>query len=327
MEQLISDKFIQLLRMEAQAIEHSATLINRSAIEQAVQILLKCTGKVVLIGIGKSGDVSRKIVSTMNSTGTPAMFLHPTDALHGDLGVVRNDDVVIALSNSGETDELLLLIPHLKTRNVPIIAIVGKPSSTLARSSEVVLEATVEKEACPLNLAPTTSTTVALAIGDALAMVLMEARGWTPTDFALNHPAGRLGKRLTLKVESLMHKGADNPKISADASWIEVISAMSKGGLGAVNVVAANGQLLGLITDGDLRRAFQNRRMSELEIVTADNIMTKKPITIEAQSLAYEALELMQSRNRPISHLSVVDSKTICVGIIRLHDLVRVGLT
>ena len=308
MKHLVSEKFIQLLRMEAQAIEHSATIINKTTIEKAIQLLLKCTGKVVLIGIGKSGDVSRKIVSTMNSTGTPAMFLHPTDALHGDLGVVRNDDVVIALSNSGETDELLLLIPHLKSRNVPIIAIVGNPSSTLARNSEFVLEATVEKEACPLNLAPTTSTTVALAIGDALAMVLMEARGWTPNDFALNHPAGRLGKRLTLKVESLMHQGADNPKISPNASWIDVISSMSKGGLGAVNVVASNGRLQGLITDGDLRRAFQNRRMSELEIVTAENIMTKQPVTIEAQSLAYEALELMQNRNRPISHLSVIDS-------------------
>src|ERR1051325_698147 len=224
-------RVIEVLKMEACALTLSAERLDSRQVARAIHLLASCTGKVVVAGVGKSGLVARKIASTLTSTGTAAIYLHPADALHGDLGLVASMDVVVALSNSGETDQLIAMLPHLKHRNVPIIAIVGGVNSTLARNADAVLDASVEQEACPLNLAPTTSTLVALAIGDALAATLIQVKGITSEDFALNHPAGRMGKRLTLRVSDLMHCGPDNPTVSPDASWIMIAGTISKGGL------------------------------------------------------------------------------------------------
>jgi arabinose-5-phosphate isomerase len=312
--------------MEAEAIRVTASRLKRSQVKRAIELLHGCRDKVVLVGVGKSGNIAEKIAATLTSTGTAAIYLHPSDALHGGLGILSADDVIIALSNSGETDEIITMLPYLKHRQVPIIAIVGNLRSTLARTAEVVLDATVDQEACPLNLAPTTSTTVALAIGDALAMTLMQAKGLTMDDFALNHPAGQLGKRLTLRVADLMHQGSENPTIQADAAWLEVVAAISRGGLGAVNVLDNEGHLLGIITDGDLRRALQKIEMAELEHLQSGLIMTANPSIASPEMLAYDALRLMEDRPSQISVLPVVNQERLCVGLIRLHDIVRSGL-
>jgi arabinose-5-phosphate isomerase len=317
---------VDLLLMEAEAIRVTASRLKRKQVKQALALLHDCRGKVVLMGVGKSGNIAEKIAATLTSTGTAAVYLHPSDALHGGLGLVSSADVVLALSNSGETDEVITMLPYLKHRQVPIIAIVGNLRSTLARTAEVVLDASVDQEACPLNLAPTTSTTVALAIGDALAMALMQIKGLTMDDFALNHPAGQLGKRLTLRVADLMHKGPENPTVSIDAAWLEVIAAISRGGLGAVNVLDSTRHLAGIITDGDLRRALQKIKPVELEKLTCGSIMTRNPIVASPEMLAYDALRLMEDRPSQISVLPVVDEERVCVGLIRLHDIVRSGL-
>jgi arabinose-5-phosphate isomerase len=317
---------VALLRMEAAAIAQTATRLDRAEVERAIALLGACKGKVVLVGLGKSGIIAHKIAATMTSTGTGAIYLHASDALHGGLGLVAAEDVVIALSNSGETDEVIAMIPFLKQRGVALVALVGNLNSTLARRADVVLDASVDQEACPLNLAPTTSTTVALALGDALAMTLMQMRGLTPDDFAVNHPAGRLGKRLTLRVADLMHTGADNPTISSEARWLEVVAGISRGGLGAVNVLDGTGHLLGIITDGDLRRALQQIKHAELETLTSAAIMTRNPVVASPELLAYDALRLMEDRPSQISVLPVVDAQRCCVGLIRLHDIVRSGL-
>src|SRR5713101_6542840 len=232
---------VALLRAEAEAIGKAASRLQAKDIDRVIGILSDCKGKIVLLGVGKSGIIAQKIAATMTSSGTAAVYLHPSDALHGGLGIVTSDDVVIMLSNSGETDELLELLPYLKRREVPLVAIVGNLKSTIAQRADAVIDASVDQEACPLNLAPTASTTVALAIGDALAMTLMEAKGLTETDFASNHPAGQLGKRLTLRVGDLMHSGSQNPTIGRDASWMDIVSAITQYGLGAVNVVDSEG--------------------------------------------------------------------------------------
>jgi len=316
---------IQLLQIEANAIAKSAQNLNAQAVEAAIDLLINCRGKVILSGVGKSGIVAQKIAATLNSIGIMSVCLHPCDALHGDLGIVGTTDVGLILSNSGETEELLEMVPHLKHRQVPVIAILGNLDSTLAKQTDVVLDASVDREACPLNLAPTTSTTVALAIGDALAMTLMQLKQLTPENFALNHPAGRLGKRLTLTVEDLMHS-ADNPTILPQASWLEIISAITQGGLGAVNVVDEDGKLLGLITDGDLRRVFSKLHPAELETLEALSVMTGHPITVSPNQLAYEALQLMENRTSQIAVLPVIDETQRCLGLIRLHDIARSGL-
>jgi arabinose-5-phosphate isomerase len=315
-----------MLRLESAAIAETANRLDASQVEQIVDTLAACSGKVVVTGIGKSGIIAQKIAATMTSTGTSALYLHPSDALHGGLGIVQPSDVVIVLSNSGETDELVAMLPYLKNRQVPIIAIVGNLASTLASRADAVLDASVDQEACPLNLAPTTSTTVALAIGDALAMALMKVKGLTPDDFAINHPAGRLGKRLTLRVEDLMHRNGENPTISLGSSWVDVVRAISKGGLGAVCVVEANGRLAGIITDGDLRRAIEQTSHDSLARLTADDFMTSKPTVATPDILAFDALQLMENRRSQISVLPVVDHDQMCVGLIRLHDIVRSGL-
>jgi arabinose-5-phosphate isomerase len=320
------ERVTQLLRMEANAITQTAARLKSEEIERAVELLENCRGKIIVTGVGKSGIVAQKIAATMASTGTAAVYLHTSDALHGGLGIVMPEDVLIALSNSGETNEVLEVLPFLKNRCASVIAIVGNLTSTLACRADVCLDASVDKEACPLNLAPTTSTTVALAIGDALAMTLMELKHWTPEKFAVNHPAGQLGKRLTLTVADLMHAGANNPTIKLDAEWLEIITCISRGGLGAVNVVDEAKQLIGIITDGDLRRALQKIKPVELENLTCRAVMTPDPIVARPSLLAYDALKLMEDRPSQISVLPVIDDKRICVGLIRLHDIVRSGL-
>jgi arabinose-5-phosphate isomerase len=314
---------VQLLKLEARSIERAIERLDQAAVEKAIELLLNCESKVVVVGVGKSGIIANKIADTMTSTGTVAVFLHPSDALHGGLGVITPGDCVIALSNSGETDEIVALLPALKQRAVSIISIVGNVNSTLARQSDVVLDASVDQEACPLNLAPTTSTTVALSIGDALAMTLMQAKGLTAEDFASNHPAGRLGKRLTLRVRDLMH---ESPNITKDATWLEVVSAISRFSLGAVNVTDSENKLLGIITDGDLRRTFERTAPEAIARLTAAEMMTARPIVAAPEMLAYDALRLMEDRPRQIAVLPVVDAENVCLGLIRLHDIVRSGL-
>jgi arabinose-5-phosphate isomerase len=315
-----------LLRIESEAIAQTATRLNAASVERVVDLLAECKGKVVIAGVGKSGIICQKIAATMTSAGTAALYLHPSDAMHGGLGIVQTNDVVIMLSNSGETQELLTMAPYLKHRKVAIVAILGNLNSTLARHADAVLDASVDKEACPLNLAPTTSTTVALAIGDALAMTVMKVKGLTTDDFAVNHPAGQLGKRLTLRVGDLMHRDGDNPTIAAGSSWIEVVRAISKGGLGAVCVVDPAGRLAGIITDGDLRRAIEQTSHESLAELRCDEFMTRKPVVATPELLAFDALRLMEDRPSQISVLPVVDQDQICVGLIRVHDIVRSGL-
>lgn len=317
---------LDFLRAESRAIAETAARLNGDQVERIIDLLARCKGKVVLLGIGKSGIIAQKIAATLTSTGTAALYLHPSDALHGGLGIVNSDDVVIVLSNSGETDEIVAMLPYLKHREVPIVALVGNLNSTLAKRADAVLDASVDEEACPLNLAPTTSTTVALALGDALSMTLMRVKGLTPDDFAVNHPRGRLGKRLTLRVADLMHSGADNPTIHVGALWVEVVRAISSGGLGAVNVVDGERHLAGLITDGDLRRAIERLDHAALEHLKCDDFMTRSPVAAAPDLLAFDALRLMEDRPSQISVLPVVDGDQICIGLIRLHDIVRSGL-
>ena len=321
-----ASQVLGFLRMEAQAIEQTSSRLNHDQIDRVIDLLSNCGGKVVLLGIGKSGIIAQKIAATMTSTGTPAVYLHPSDALHGGIGIVNGDDVVLALSNSGETDEVIALLPYLKHRGVPLIALVGNLNSTLASRADAVLDASVTEEACPLNLAPTTSTSVALALGDALALTLMQVKGLTPDDFAVNHPAGRLGKRLTLKVSDLMHAGDKNPTVRADARWLDVVRTISSGGLGAVSVIDEEGKLTGLITDGDLRRAIEKLDRSSLDSSTCNEFMTRSPIAVSPELLAFDALRLMEDRASQISVLPVVDEREMSVGLIRLHDIVRSGL-
>ena len=319
---------VDLLRVESDAIAKAASRLRAEEVDRVMALLTNCKGKIILLGVGKSGIIAQKIAATMTSGGTAAVNLHPSDALHGGLGMVTADDVVLMLSNSGETDELLQLLPYLKRREVPLIAIVGNLKSTIAQRADAVLDASVDQEACPLNLAPTTSTTVALAIGDALAMALMSAKGLTEDDFAHNHPAGQLGKRLTLRVADLMHSGSQNPTIANDAAWMEIITTITHFGLGAVNVIDSAGRLAGIITDGDLRRSLQRLSSTDISFanIKCDNLMTRDPIVAAPEMLAFDALRLMEDRPSQINVLPVVDAGGLCVGLVRLHDIVRSGL-
>ena len=281
-------------------------------------------GRVVVTGMGKSGHIGGKIASTLASTGTPAFFMHPGEASHGDLGMITKDDVVIAISNSGESDEILKILPQLKRRGTPIVAITGKPHSTLALAATVHLDAGVEKEACPLNLAPTASTTATLALGDALAVTLLDARGFSEGDYAMHHPGGSLGRRLLVRVADVMVTGDRLPKVPENALLPHAFMEMSRKGLGMTAVVDASDQLLGVFSDGDLRRALETRdNFRETRVV---DVMTKTPKTITADKLAAEAAELIQRHKIGSSGLLVVDSAGKIIGAVHVLDLMRMGV-
>lgn len=310
---------------EADAIRAAAERLDREAFDRAVGMLASCTGTVATVGAGTSGILARKIAATLTSTGTPAVFVHPSDALHGGLGAIGEQEVVIAVSNSGETAELDALFPYLRSRAVPIVAIVGVVDSSLGRAAEVALEAFAPREAGPLDLVPTASSTVALAVGDALALAVMDAKGITPERFAANHPSGRLGRRLTLRVSDVMHSGDDCPTAAPDASLLDVVHAISSGGLGAVPIVEDGGRLAGIVTDGDLRRTLERCDAEGLTGLRASEMMTASPVVTEPDTMAADALRLMEDRPSQIAVLPVVDGER-CVGLVRLHDLVRIGL-
>ncbi|MGE4318093.1 MAG: SIS domain-containing protein [Deferribacterales bacterium] len=290
--------------------------------EKAVDLLLACKGRVIVTGMGKSGIIARKIAATMSSTGTPSLFLHPAEGVHGDLGMIVKGDVCIALSNSGETAEIVKLLPIIKRFNIPLISIVGRINSTLAVRSDCVLDAVVEKEACPLNLAPTASTTVALALGDALSVALLEKRGFSKEDFAIYHPSGALGKKLLLKVEDLMHTGDRLPVTSIDKKVSDAVFMMSAKGFGCTAVVDDKGVLAGIITDGDLRRGLEKHE--NLFSMNIKDLQIKYPKVIDKNSLAAKALSIMEQFS--ITSLFIVDSETRPVGIIHLHDLLKEGI-
>jgi arabinose-5-phosphate isomerase len=315
----------ELLRHEADAIAAAADRLDGEHFTRAVEILAGCTGAVTTTGAGTSGIVARKIAATLTSTGTSAQFVHPTDALHGGLGVIGRQEVVIAVSNSGETEEISALLPYLRSREVNVIAIVGNLESTLARQAAVALDAFAEREAGPHGLVPTASVAVALAIGDALALTVMEVKGVTRDAFAANHPSGRLGRRLTLRVRDVMHAGDEQPAIGPHAPLLEVVGAITDGGLGAVNIVGEDGRLLGIVTDGDVRRTLQRCDPAQLGELRAEEVMTREPVVTAPGAMAYEALRLMEDRPSQIAVLPVVEEGR-CVGLVRLHDLVRIGL-
>jgi len=306
----------RVLRIEADAI---AGLIERldARFEKAVELLHACKGRVVVTGLGKSGLIGRKIAATLASTGTPSLFLHAADALHGDLGVMAAGDVVLAVSSSGETEEMVELIEPAKRIGVQIVAMTANSRSTLAAASDVVLDIAVKEEACSLNLAPTASTAAAMAMGDALAIALLDRREFKEEDFAALHPAGRLGKKLR-RIESLMHTGDDLPRVLPGTKMPDVIYIMSSKGLGLAAVAQPDGKLLGIITDGDLRRVMQRRRENVLDL-TAVDCMTKNPVTMPRTELAAAALRLMEEKK--ITSVLVVDAAGRLEGVVHLHDL------
>lgn len=314
----------QVLKIEADAIEALLSRIDGHFVD-AVRMILDCRGRVVVTGMGKSGLIGRKIMATLASTGTPSFFLHPAEGIHGDLGMVTSDDVIIALSNSGETGEVLNILPSVKRIGAKIIAFCGVANSTLVKNADVFLNVGVEKEACPLGLAPTASTTAALAMGDALAVALLTERHFTPADFALYHPGGSLGRKLLLTVEKVMHAGEDNPKVTEGQTVKVALFTMTAKGLGAVSVVSEDGHLLGIITDGDIRRGLAKGH--EFLDYPVSRIMTRTPKTITADKLAAQALHIMEKNEpRPITVLPVVDENFRAVGIIHLTDLLRQGV-
>jgi len=307
----------RVLLVEAEAVRALADRIDGRFV-QAVEILEACRGRVVVTGMGKSGLVGKKLAATLAATGTPALFLHPADGVHGDLGVLVPGDVVVALSNSGETEEMVALLPAIKRLGVPLILLTGRPGSRLAQHGTVVLDVSVREEACPLNLTPTASTTAALALGDALAIALFRRRGFQHDDFARLHPGGRLG-RLLVRVEELMHVGPGIPVVREEASLDAIIAEMSAKGLGATAVGDGTGRLSGIVTDGDLRRALQRGAASPA--TTARELMTRAPKTIGRAELAATALEVME--RYAITQLLIVDDAGRPAGILHLHDLLR----
>jgi arabinose-5-phosphate isomerase len=306
----------RVLRIEADAI---ADLIGRIGAEfdKAVEILYACKGRVVVTGLGKSGLIGRKIAATFSSTGTPALFMHAAEALHGDLGVLAGGDAMVAISASGETDELIELLEAVKRLGIPLITLTARSNSTLAKQSDVILDISVREEACSLKLAPTSSTTAALAMGDALAVVLAERRDFQEDDFAALHPAGRLGKKLR-RIEALMHAGEKIPAVEPGAKMPDVIYEMSRKGLGLAAVIEPGGRLLGIITDGDLRRVMQRRKENVLDLAAAD-CMSKNPVTLPRTELAASALRLMEERK--ITSVLVVDAAGRLEGVVHIHDL------
>ena len=324
MEDVMLEQARQVLRMEAEAVLEQVERIDEH-FKAAVEMIMACPGRTVITGMGKSGIIGRKMAATLASTGTPSFYLHPAEGIHGDLGMVTEGDVVIALSNSGETGEVLHILPSLRRIGAKLIAMVGNPNSTLAKNSDIVLNVGVTREACTLGLAPTSSTTAALAYGDALALALLSKRKFTASQFAVFHPGGSLGRKLLLTVEDIMHSGTENPLVKADISVQDALFVITDKGLGAVSVVDDDNKMLGVLTDGDIRRGlskgvdFLKRPVTEL--------MTASPKTITKEKLAAQALHIMESnRPKPITVLPVVDAENHVIGLLHMTDLVRQGV-
>jgi arabinose-5-phosphate isomerase len=311
----------QALEIEIEGLQAQLPRLG-AEFARACRICLDCRGRVVVTGMGKSGHIAGKIAATLASTGTPAFYVHPGEASHGDVGMITRDDAVLALSNSGETEEILTIVPFIKRIGVPLIAFTGNAVSALARAATVHLDIGVPAEACPLNLAPTASTTAALAVGDALCVALLKARGFTEEDFARSHPAGNLGRRLLLHVNDVMRTGADVPKVRGNTTLAEGLLEMSRKGLGMTAIVDAADGLLGVFTDGDLRRALD--RAADLRVTRMDEVMTRGAKTVGAEMLAAEAVLLMETHR--ITSLVVVDSAGRAVGALNVHDLMRAGV-
>ncbi|MEL6710225.1 MAG: KpsF/GutQ family sugar-phosphate isomerase [Pseudomonadota bacterium] len=314
------DRARQVIRIEADAVRQLEAQLDESFVS-ACQAILACNGRVIVIGMGKSGHIGHKIAATLASTGTPAFFVHPAEASHGDLGMLTPADVVLALSHSGETAELLTILPLIKRLGIPLISLTGNQDSTLAKQADISLTLNISREACPLDLAPTASTTAALVMGDALAVVLLQARGFTPEDFALSHPGGSLGRRLLLRASDVMHTGERIPQVSADASMSAALIEMSAKGLGMTAVVSQQDQVLGVFTDGDLRRCLANQQ--DLYQASIDALMTRPGLHIHPDKLAAEALKLMQDQQ--VNALLVIDNNKL-VGAVHMHDLLAAGV-
>ncbi|WP_404419812.1 KpsF/GutQ family sugar-phosphate isomerase [Marinospirillum sp.] len=309
------------LQLEIAALEEVTQHLDAD-FSQACDLILHCSGRVVVTGMGKSGHIANKIAATLASTGTPAFFMHPGEASHGDLGMVTRSDLVVALSNSGETQEVTSLLPQLKRLGIPVVSITGAPASTLAREASVHLNASISREACPLNLAPTSSTTAALVLGDALAIALLEARGFGPDDFARSHPGGSLGRRLLLRVADVMHKEAAIPQVKSSASLREALLEMTRKGLGFTCILDEQGQLLGVYTDGDLRRTLdQQANLHDLQVA---ELMTRGGKSIHPEALAAEAVHLMEKNE--ITALPVTNDRGQVVGALNMHDLLKAGV-
>ncbi len=322
MNDISPDKYIALgkavIETEQQALTELIDRIDDKFVT-ACNILLQCEGRVVVIGMGKSGHIGNKIAATLASTGTPAFFVHPGEASHGDLGMITNKDVVMVLSNSGETDEVVALLPVIKRLNTPMIALTGRPGSTLANTATVNIDVSVSKEACPLGLAPTSSTTATLAMGDAISIALLEARGFNENDFALSHPGGTLGRRLLLHVGDIMHTDDEIPRVSESALLSDALIEMTQKGLGVTTIVDGNDSILGIFTDGDLRRTLDSS--IDINSCLVKDVMTKNGKNIKANSLAASALALMEKHS--INALVVVDDQERLIGILNMHDLLR----
>jgi arabinose-5-phosphate isomerase len=312
---------LAVIQAEAQAVAQLIHKIDATFV-QACELMLECRGRIVVIGMGKSGHIANKIAATLASTGSPAFFVHPGEASHGDLGMITAKDVVLALSNSGETEEILTILPMIKRLGVPLIGLTGNPQSTIARAARCNIDVSVEKEACPLGLAPTSSTTAALAMGDALAVALLEAKGFSAADFARSHPKGRLGRRLLLLTSDIMHSGDSIPKVAATASLRDALMEMTRKGLGMTAIVDEHGQVLGIYTDGDLRRTLD--KQLDLHKTCITEVMNRNCKTIVPESLAVDALSVMQQHK--INGLLVINSENILVGAVHMHDLLRAGV-
>jgi arabinose-5-phosphate isomerase len=317
----ILEKGKQVIKIESEAVSHLYELLDEEFVK-AANTILNTKGRVIITGLGKSGLIARKIVATLNSTGTPAVHLHPTDALHGDLGMVRSEDVVIMISKSGNTDELFNLMLMLKRMKVTLIGMLGEKDSKIGRECDIFLNVNVKEEACPYDLAPTSSSTAALVMGDALAITLLEMRGFTTDDFAFLHPAGSLGKRLSLKISEIMFKGDKVPIVNQNAALKDAILEMTSKRLGVTSVVDDNGNLIGVLTDGDLRRLLE--KQNEIGNLKAKDVMSRNPKTIKADYLASFALQQME--NFKITSLVVTNEENKPIGIIHLHDLIEIGL-
>ena len=308
-------------KLEAQAVEHLASLLDEN-FNNSCQALLECQGRVIVTGMGKSGHIGNKIAATFASTGTPAFFVHPAEASHGDMGMITHNDVVLALSNSGEASEIKAILPLIKRMSIPLISITSNPQSSLAKMADFSLNTDVQSEACPLNLAPTSSTTAQLALGDALAIAVLEAKGFNADDFAFSHPGGSLGRKLLLKVEDIMHKGESIPKVASNTLLTRALVEVTQKHLGMTTIVDGSGKLLGIFTDGDLRRALDTNL--DLKTAIINDVMTVAATTVAANALAAQALLIMQQKG--IGQLVIVDTNNCPIGALNMQDMLLAGV-